>query len=291
MPGAPAIRPGARTKGAVFMATVHSSRSGLQSQLDDMQRGGALGAALQILKLGKAIKPLIVIAACVLAYIFLFPLFKSVPFWGYLIPAALILLSLVRIALCLPRGKDRQASAEILKAGIAGEEKALNMLKKLPDAWHVFNNLVIPYGEGRKSETDLICAGPGGLYVIEVKNFKGALSGDWGDYNLIHTKTGPEPKEEEVYNPIKQVATHRFALKMYLKEKGVAAPNIHTMVFFADEDLHDDLTDSLDTCETEDCQVFFAKEQNALLSSLQLDVELEEDQVQAVVRALDKLTK
>ena len=272
------------------MATVHASHSGLQRQLNDMQ-GGALGTVRQIFGLRKAIKPMIVIALCVLAYLFLFPLFKSVPFWAYLIPAALILLSVLRIALCLPRGKERQSSAEILQAGIAGEEKALNLLKKLPDAWHVFNNLVIPYGEGRKSETDLICVGPGGLYVIEVKNYKGSLSGDWGDYNLLHTKTGPEPKEEEVYNPVRQVATHRFALKMYLKEKGVAAPGIRTMVYFADEGLSDDVTDENDTCENEECQVFFAAQQKDLLSALQLNGSLEDARINAVAQALDKLTK
>ena len=276
------------------MATLHRSRSGLQSQLHEVNRPGALGVLLGVFRLRKAVKPLILIALCAAVYLFVFPRFRDLPFWAYLIPGALILASAVRIWLCLPKaasGKSAQDQADILRAGIAGEEKALRALEQLPAAYHVFNNLVIPYGGGRTSETDLIAVGPGGVSIIEVKNYRGEISGDLSDYHLLHRKSGPEEKEEECYNPVRQVATHRFALRMFLQEKGLTAPDIQTLVYFPDEALVSGLTDSRGIQETEDCHVFFGAQQTALLSAVEQFGALGPDQVRRIVQALDKLVR
>lgn len=137
--------------------------------------------------------------------------FKVQPLFTYGIPVAAAW-HLIRTF----RKKDPQLG--ILEAGRASEEKALKMLSILPDDYHLFTNLNIPY-QGKVSETDVICVGPGGVSIVEVKGYKGNLLGSWEDEKLSRIKKR-QGKTDAIYNPLKQVNTHVYRLSGYLREQG-----------------------------------------------------------------------
>ena len=113
-----------------------------------------------------------------------------------------------------PAGKEYA----ILRSGVEGEKHALMLAKQLPASCHVFVNRHIAFAGGR-SETDLIIAGPGGVAVVEVKNYVGQITGDVNDRELTRTKRGQAP--EPLANPARQVATHVQRLGRYLRAEGL----------------------------------------------------------------------
>lgn len=122
----------------------------------------------------------------------------------------------------------------ILKSGVQGERIALWIMRLLPGDYHIFPGLRITDETG-SSEMDLVILGPTGIFVVEAKNYKGKLNGDWSDHDLyqkrvkesrrglLRRKYRREVGETKVkYNPLKQVGTHVYRLSRYLKKEGVA---------------------------------------------------------------------
>lgn len=140
---------------------------------------------------------------------------------------ALILCALVILALTWPliigypflcQALTLQDDIERLRSGIEGEERALSILSAgLPDSYHIFQNLYIRY-EGKSSETDLVVVGPQNLFIIEVKNYVGTISGNFSDQQLTRTKENGY--QSSIYNPARQVGTHVYRLSNFLREKG-----------------------------------------------------------------------
>jgi hypothetical protein len=62
-----------------------------------------------------------------------------------------------------------------LLAGRIGEDCVANELKRLPDDYVVFNDLVLD-GPGGTCEVDHLVLGPTGIYVIEVKRWSGLIT-------------------------------------------------------------------------------------------------------------------
>jgi hypothetical protein len=62
-----------------------------------------------------------------------------------------------------------------LLAGRTGEDRVANELKRLPDDYVVFNDLVLD-GPGGTCEVDHLVLGPTGIYVIEVKRWSGLIT-------------------------------------------------------------------------------------------------------------------
>lgn len=61
--------------------------------------------------------------------------------------------------------------------GSVGEWGISLLLKSLPDTWVMFNNAVIPtLRSGKFTEIDHLIIGPGGIFLIEVKTWKGSFS-------------------------------------------------------------------------------------------------------------------
>ena len=105
----------------------------------------------------------------------------------------------------------------ILSAGVKGEKKALEFLKRdLPDRFCCITNAQIYY-EKRHNELDLIAVGPTGVFIIEVKNVSGKISGAYSG-NVWTQEKGKNTKD--MRNPIQQVRTHVDILQRYLKAKG-----------------------------------------------------------------------
>lgn len=137
-------------------------------------------------------------------------------------------------------GGDRERG--ILKAGIEGEEKALRLMELLPGSYHVYTNLIIPYN-GKESETDMIVAGPTGVYIVEVKGHKGTISGDWSDENLRQEKEDRSRTVKTFYNPLKQVGTHVYRLSNAFRQQKITCGWIEGCVLFVDDDVYLSVTD------------------------------------------------
>ncbi len=155
----------------------------------------------------------------------------------------------------------------ILKAGVEGEWKALEYLESLPDDCHIYTNLRIPY-DGAESETDMVVVTPAGVTIVEVKNYKGTISGDTSDENLVQVKHHRDEDEgHEKYNPFRQVGTHAYRLAGYLRTGGVRT-YARTCVFFVNEDVTLRLTDRAHIL-TSKCPVFKVEDVDRLCHYLQ----------------------
>lgn len=188
------------------MAKIHKRRSALKGSIGRAMLCCVTDAVLMVLLAAAAIWRFGTICAWVAAHPELFGIPTAV-----LLPAAAAILLIVLIL----RLHSNVHSAVIRRAGAQGEDQALKQLAKaLPNQYHLFNNVVVTY-EGGRSETDLIVVGPGGVTVVEVKNYSGELQGKAGDNRLTHIKTGGT---ESVYNPLRQVATHVHRVSGYLRQ-------------------------------------------------------------------------
>ena len=86
------------------------------------------------------------------------------PLWG----GTLLVCSLVGIIWSMLAGLKR---VESFYKGARGEEKVSEILKTLPDAYHVFNDFTV----GR-NHIDHVVAGPGGVFAIETKFWNGKVT-------------------------------------------------------------------------------------------------------------------
>ncbi len=61
--------------------------------------------------------------------------------------------------------------------GFVGELIVSHAIQSLSDEWMMFENALIPtYSQGKLTEVDIIVVGKTGIFLIEVKNWKGSLS-------------------------------------------------------------------------------------------------------------------
>ena len=123
-----------------------------------------------------------------------------------------------------------------LSAGIAGENKAYRVLSELDDSYYVFRNLIVEY-EDKKSEIDIVVIGPTGVFVVETKNIKGRISGDYSNKTWLQRKNHREKAgfSREFYNPIKQVSTHTYRLAKYFRNYGFYV-DIRSIVYFSNSE-------------------------------------------------------
>jgi len=119
-----------------------------------------------------------------------------------------------------------------LASGIEGERKLTKVVSGLDNRYCCFKNLCVSY-KGRKSELDMVVVGPTGIFVVEAKNIKGSVSGDYNEERWRQRKTGRSGKmySREFYNPVKQISTHIYRLAGFLKSHGFRV-RIDGMVYF-----------------------------------------------------------
>jgi hypothetical protein len=124
-----------------------------------------------------------------------------------------------------------------LLAGAKGELLALEELAKLPDTYHLFNQLDIPNERSRTvvNEADLVVAGPNAIFVIEVKHNNGRVRGSAGDRDWAVQKTGRAGGQyaKTMRNPIAQVKQLVWLLSKQLEARGKRRPWIQGVVLFS----------------------------------------------------------
>ncbi len=150
---------------------------------------------------------------------------------------AAVVLVIVIVAILLskdsrytPRGPAARPTAHVTPfiqehefAGMIGEEAAVRVIKTVLRADdRLFTNVSIEY-DGKKAELDNVIVNRFGVFIIEVKNYKGRLVGGeddfmWRKYKM--TDAG-NTYESSVKNPIKQVRRQVYVLAKYLEYYGI----------------------------------------------------------------------
>ncbi len=96
-------------------------------------------------------------------------------------------------------------------------------------------NLCLPWPDGRTAQIDELVIADSGIYVIEVKNYKGWIFGNEKNQywtQVLSTGIRGESIKNKLYNPIRQNNSHICCIKKNLKRyKGP----IHSLIVFSDE--------------------------------------------------------
>ena len=103
-------------------------------------------------------------------------------------------------------------------------------------------NLCLPWPDGRTAQIDELVIADSGIYVIEVKNFKGWIFGNENNQywtQVLSTGIRGESIKNRLYNPIRQNSSHIYCIKKNLK--GYKGP-IHSLIVFSDEAEFKDVT-------------------------------------------------
>lgn len=108
------------------------------------------------------------------------------------------------------------------RAGHQGEITATEIIRSaLHEGDRLFTNVSIEY-DGRPAELDNVIVNKYGVFIIEVKNYRGRIVGDEDDYEWRKYKTtsAGNTYEKTVKNPIRQVKRQTYILAHYLEENG-----------------------------------------------------------------------
>ena len=119
------------------------------------------------------------------------------------------------------------------KSGVEGERTTAEIIASLPNTYCGFQNVSVTF-EGKQSELDMVVVGPTGVFIIETKNLKGTVVGNYDNPQWTQKKVGQQgtPYSKNFYNPIKQVGTHVYRLANYLRSSGCPV-HITPMVYFS----------------------------------------------------------
>ena len=121
-------------------------------------------------------------------------------------------------------GGAEESSKDI---GEYGEDLTASALARSGRFGSVFHNLYVPFYNGATTEVDVLFLTVKGIFVIESKNYSGAIIGRDTDKYWTQKLFGGEM--HRFYNPILQNKTHINALKEYLNNPPV--PLISWIVF------------------------------------------------------------
>ena len=115
-----------------------------------------------------------------------------------------------------------KGKADALNIGMQGEEVITSTLTSLPDDYMVFNNVALNYN-GQLTEIDCIVLSCFGIWVVEVKSYKGVIHGLAANDMWSRIKTSKSGKEydSEIKNPLKQVERQVQILSNVLYRKGI----------------------------------------------------------------------
>ncbi len=134
--------------------------------------------------------------------------------------------------------KPPESNFDSLKRyGAEGEQQAGYLLEAaLPDDYTIIQNAVVAYNGGQ-SEIDNIIVGKAGVFIIEVKNMKGDIFGNYQSKYWLQDKKDKYGinHQEEFYSPVKQVGTHIYRLANFLRDNKIFT-HINGAVYFIDSE-------------------------------------------------------
>ena len=128
--------------------------------------------------------------------------------------------------------------------GERGEHKASNAAGKALAGHNAISmcDVYLPWPDGRTAQIDQIIIADSGIYVLEVKNYKGWIFGNERNQywtQILTTGIRGESIKNRLYNPIKQNATHISCIRRNIRDYTVL---IHSVIVFSDESEFKDVT-------------------------------------------------
>lgn len=112
--------------------------------------------------------------------------------------------------------------------GKYGEWVVKSRLRRLGDAYTVFNDVYIPNGERGLTQVDHIVTSVHGIFVIETKHYSGWIFGD--EYKPYWTQVIYK-KKTKMNNPIRQNYGHVQALLTYIGQEEMQ--DVHSIIAFS----------------------------------------------------------
>ena len=106
------------------------------------------------------------------------------------------------------------------RAGRRGEHIATEIIKGvLREGDYLFTNISVSY-DGKRTELDNVVVNKYGVFIFEVKNYKGQLYGNEDDYNWEKYKDDGYGNTfvKEVKNPVKQVKRQIYICLLYTSD-------------------------------------------------------------------------
>lgn len=128
--------------------------------------------------------------------------------------------------------------------GRKGEYKASKTADKAlagPNAISICD-VYLPWPDGRTAQIDQIIIADSGIYVLEVKNYKGWIFGNERNQywtQVLTTGIRGESIKNKLYNPIKQNATHISCIRKCIDDYTVP---VHSVIVFGNEAEFKDVT-------------------------------------------------
>ncbi len=142
-----------------------------------------------------------------------------------------------------------------ISKGKSGEIRVSNILSRLPDDYHIFNDVYLN-NNGHSIQIDHVIISQYGVFVIETKNYSGDVYGHENAENWTQYLQGEGYKFR---NPIKQNQSHVVAIKNALH---IASCNIIPIVVFLNKvELH---------CSTSSVVLYAGQLDNYILSHKEL---------------------
>ncbi len=137
-----------------------------------------------------------------------------------IIAGVIIVISVV-ITSCISGDRNSQNEEQERRlAGEHGEEVVTAEIERvMRKDDYLFTNVKISF-KGKRTECDNIIVNNFGVFIIEVKNYSGSLSGNENDDKWVERKYF---EEKNVKNPIKQVRRQIDILSKLLKNNGLRA--------------------------------------------------------------------
>lgn len=116
--------------------------------------------------------------------------------------------------------------------GDFGEMRVSQILSRLPEAYHIFNDVYL-VSNGHSSQIDHVVISRYGIFVIETKNYSGAV---YGSENVEHWTQYLQGVGYEFRNPIWQNRSHELAIRniLHVPQSSI----IPIVVFLGGTDLH-----------------------------------------------------
>ena len=144
----------------------------------------------------------------------------------YIIIAAIVLVIVAIVVLLAQSGKSERGGffeSPEKRAGRNGEKYATHVIKQCLDSDDLLLTNVCVQFEGKRTELDNLIINRSGVYIIEVKTYRGRLFGGADDYEWEKYKVtnAGNVYEKTVKNPIKQVHRQIYVLANYLKSRGI----------------------------------------------------------------------
>ena len=154
-----------------------------------------------------------------------------------------------------------------------GEEELYQKCKKLEnESFKLLPNVIFHRAEEGTNQIDLLIVSNKGIFVIEMKDFKGWIFGNENqkEWTQSLNKGHGLSKKFPFRNPIKQNDNHIKTIKMLLQERGYNLP-IYNVVVFGNSCAFKNVVSSSDVVKLSEIETVFSKYREVEISIEEID--------------------